>query len=40
MYVVNMWNHFIETLDDRDLTQQLTLLRLKDADEMEETLRA
>ena len=32
--------HFIETLDDRDLAKQLTLLRLNDADNMEETLRA
>ena len=32
--------HFIETLDDRDLADQLTLLRVADADEMEETLRA
>ena len=32
--------HFIETLDDRDLAKQLTLLRLDDADDMEETLRA
>ncbi|CAI5718029.1 unnamed protein product [Peronospora effusa] len=31
---------FIETLDDRDLAKQLTLLRLDDADDMEETLRA
>ena len=32
--------HFIGTLDDRDLANQLTLLRLEDADEMEEKLRA
>ena len=32
--------HFFSTLDDRDLTKQLTLLRLSDADDMEETLRA
>ena len=32
--------HFISTLDDRDLAKQLTLLRLSDADDMEETLRA
>ena len=32
--------HFRETLDDRDLDKQLTLLRLEDADEMKETLRA
>lgn len=32
--------HFISTLDDRDLAKQLTLLRLTDADGMEETLRA
>ena len=32
--------HFIETIDDRDLAIQLTLLRLNDADAMEETLRA
>ena len=32
--------HFIDTLDDRDLSKQLTLLRLDDADDMEETLRA
>ncbi|GMG16067.1 unnamed protein product [Phytophthora fragariaefolia] len=31
--------HFIETLDDRDLADQLVLLRLRDADELEETLR-
>ena len=31
---------FIRTLDDRDLAKQLMLLRLEDADEMEETLRA
>ena len=32
--------HFIETLDDRDLAKQLALLRLEDADMIEETLRA
>ena len=32
--------HFIATLDDRDLAKQLTLLRLTDVEEMEETLRA
>ena len=32
--------HFISTLDDRDLAKQLTLLRLTDVDDMEETLRA
>ena len=32
--------HFIATLDDRDLAKQLTLLRLKDVKELEETLRA
>ena len=32
--------HFIGTLDDRDMAKQLTLLRLEDADEMKETLRA
>ena len=32
--------HYIETLDDRDLAKQLTLLRLDDANDMEETLRA
>uniref|UniRef100_A0AAV1VNF3 CCHC-type domain-containing protein n=1 Tax=Peronospora matthiolae TaxID=2874970 RepID=A0AAV1VNF3_9STRA len=32
--------HFIATLDDRDLAKQLTLLRLRDIDEMEDTLRA
>lgn len=31
--------HFIETLGDRELAKQLTLLRLNDADMMEETLR-
>ena len=31
--------HFIATLDDRDLAKQITLLRLSDADEMEETFR-
>jgi len=32
--------HFIETLDDRDLAKQLALLRLEDADMTEDTLRA
>ena len=32
--------HFIAALDDRDLAKQLTLLRLKDIDEMEEPFRA
>ncbi|OWY96645.1 hypothetical protein PHMEG_00033040, partial [Phytophthora megakarya] len=32
--------HFIETLDDRDLADQLALLRLTDADDLEENLRA
>jgi len=32
--------HFIETLDDRDLADQLALLRLTDAETLEETLRA
>ena len=36
----NHVKHFISTLDDRDLAKQLTLLRLSDADDMEETLRA
>ena len=27
-------DHFIGTLDDRDLAKQLTLVRLEDADEM------
>ena len=31
--------HFIATLDDRDFANQLTLHRLEDANEMEETLR-
>ncbi|GMF46034.1 unnamed protein product [Phytophthora fragariaefolia] len=31
--------HFIETLADRDLANQLVLLRLRDTDEVEETLR-
>ena len=31
--------HHIGTLDDRDLTKQLVVLRLEDADDMEETLR-
>uniref|UniRef100_A0AAV1UPN7 Retrotransposon gag domain-containing protein n=1 Tax=Peronospora matthiolae TaxID=2874970 RepID=A0AAV1UPN7_9STRA len=32
--------HFIATLDDRDLAKQLTLLRLVDVDKLDETLRA
>ncbi|POM64395.1 LOW QUALITY PROTEIN: Hypothetical protein PHPALM_20074, partial [Phytophthora palmivora] len=32
--------HFIETLDDRDLTDHLALLRIPDADTMEEALRS
>ena len=32
--------HFIDTLDDRELAKQLTLLRVHDANTMEETLRA
>ncbi|OWZ13767.1 hypothetical protein PHMEG_00012848 [Phytophthora megakarya] len=32
--------HFIETLDDRDLADQLALLQLTDAEDLEETLRA
>ncbi|GMG15063.1 unnamed protein product [Phytophthora fragariaefolia] len=31
-------DHFIETLDDRDLANQLALLRIPDADTLEETL--
>ena len=34
------FEHFIFTLNGRDLPKQLTLLRLSDADDMEETLRA
>jgi hypothetical protein len=33
-------DHFIETLDDRDLASQLALLMIPDADKLEETLRA
>ncbi|KAL4163229.1 hypothetical protein KRP22_014808 [Phytophthora ramorum] len=33
-------DHFIETLGDQDLADQLTLLRLPDADALEEVLRA
>ncbi|KAG6611139.1 Eukaryotic/viral aspartic protease, active site [Phytophthora cinnamomi] len=33
-------DHFIETLGDQDLADRLTLLRLPDADELEEVLRA
>ncbi|GMF36341.1 unnamed protein product [Phytophthora fragariaefolia] len=32
--------HFIETLDDRDLADQLALLRIPDADTLEEVLRS
>ena len=32
--------HFIETLKDRNLAKQLTFLRLMDADDMKEILRA
>jgi hypothetical protein len=32
--------HFIGTLDDRGLAKQLTMLRLDDVDELEDTLRA
>ena len=32
--------HFIEALADRVLGKQLTLLRLRDDDDMEQTLRA
>ena len=32
-------NHYIETLDDRELAKQLTLLRLKDVNTLEEMLR-
>ena len=38
MYIAEHVEHFIGTLDDRDLDKKLTLLRLEDADEMEETL--
>ena len=31
-------NHYIGTLDDRDLARMLTMLRLVDADDLEETL--
>ncbi|GMF46650.1 unnamed protein product [Phytophthora fragariaefolia] len=33
-------DHFIETLDDRDLARQLTLLRFPDADTLDETLQS
>ncbi|OWZ07149.1 hypothetical protein PHMEG_00020498 [Phytophthora megakarya] len=33
-------DHFIETLEDPDLAHRLTLLRLSDADDLEEVLRA
>ena len=32
--------HYIETLDDHELADQLTMLRLADAEELEEVLRA
>ena len=31
-------NHYIGTLDDRDMARMLTMLRLGDADDLEETL--
>ena len=31
-------NHYIGTLDDRDLARMLTMLRLGDADDLEEKL--
>ena len=31
-------NHYIGTLEDRDLARKLTMLRLGDADDLEETL--
>ncbi|POM71791.1 Hypothetical protein PHPALM_11589 [Phytophthora palmivora] len=33
-------NHYMETLDDQDLADRLTLLWLSDADDLEEVLRA
>ncbi|OWY93384.1 LOW QUALITY PROTEIN: hypothetical protein PHMEG_00037241, partial [Phytophthora megakarya] len=33
-------DHYIETLEDQDLAERLTLLRLTDADDLEEVLRA
>ncbi|POM63068.1 hypothetical protein PHPALM_27695, partial [Phytophthora palmivora] len=33
-------DHYIETLEDQDLADRLTLLRLSDADDLEEVLRA
>ncbi|POM62559.1 LOW QUALITY PROTEIN: hypothetical protein PHPALM_28275 [Phytophthora palmivora] len=33
-------HHYIETLEDQDLADRLTLLRLSDADDLEEVLRA
>ncbi|OWY98671.1 hypothetical protein PHMEG_00030508, partial [Phytophthora megakarya] len=33
-------DHYIETLNDQDLAERLTLLRLTDADDLEEVLRA
>ena len=33
-------DHYVETLDDRELADQLTLLRLSDADDLEEVLLA
>ena len=32
-------SHYIGTLDDRDLTRMLAMLRLGDSDDLEETLR-
>ena len=32
--------HYVETLDDRELADQLTLLRISDADDLEQVLRA
>ena len=31
-------NHYIGTLDDRDRARMFTMLRLRDADDLEETL--
>ncbi|OWY97002.1 LOW QUALITY PROTEIN: hypothetical protein PHMEG_00032576 [Phytophthora megakarya] len=33
-------DHYIETLEDQNLAERLTLLRLTDADDLEEVLRA
>ncbi|OWY92680.1 hypothetical protein PHMEG_00038214, partial [Phytophthora megakarya] len=33
-------DHYIETLEDQDLAERVTLLRLTDADDLEEVLRA